>query len=102
MSEKIEETLEFVRSVLNEEGDMEKEESESEEEEMDSDDEESSEDEPEFDDFNDLWEEFKKMGYKDEEKLREMYNKALEIARKNDRSTDKEAVAGILQSFLEA
>jgi hypothetical protein len=54
-----------------------------------------------FSDLEDFWEELRKKGMNDPEKLQGMFNKARKIAKQQNKQNDRKTVTGICQGFLE-
>ena len=52
------------------------------------------------DDFKDYFDDLKKKGLTDEDKLKGMLSRAKEIAKKQGKENDKQAVMGIMQGFM--
>jgi hypothetical protein len=54
-----------------------------------------------FADLEDFWEEIRKKGMNDPEKLQGMFIKARKIAKQQNKQNDRKTVTGIVQGFLE-
>lgn len=54
-----------------------------------------------FSDLEDFWEELRKNGMDNQEKLNGIFNKAKLIAKQQNKQNDRDTVVGIVQSFME-